>query len=71
LIGYKKLRRTWILWDVEKEMAASCLDKIKLQDGITLPNPFKLENVWLKEEGSKFWPLTLSPDIVIFGFSSH
>ena len=40
--------------NVEKEMAASYLDKLKLELGATLPDPF---NFWLKEEeGIKFWP---------------
>ena len=52
--------------NVEKEMAPSYLDKLKSEDGETLPNPLKLENTWLKEEGIKFWPLALYPDIFNF-----
>ena len=53
--------------EVEMEMATSYQDKLKLEDGVILPDPFKLENGWLKEEeGIKFWPLTLYPDIFNF-----
>ncbi len=53
--------------EVEKEMAASLEDKLKFEDGVILPDPFKLENGWLKEEGGiKFWPLTLYQDIFNF-----
>jgi len=56
--------------EVEKEMATSYQDKLKLEDGVIVPDPFKLESGWLKEEGIKFWPLTLYPDIFnFFGFS--
>ena len=53
--------------DIEKEMAASYQDKLILEDGVIMPDPFKLETGWLKEEeGMKFWPLTLYPDIFNF-----
>ena len=52
--------------EVEMEMATSYQDKLKLEDGVILPDPFKLENGWLKEEGIKFWPLRLYPDIFNF-----
>ena len=53
--------------EVEMEMATSYQDKVKLEDGVILPDPFKLENGWLKEEeGIKLWPLTLYPDIFNF-----
>ena len=53
--------------EAEKEMTTSYQDELKLEDGVILPDPFKLEKGWLKEEeGITFWPLTLYQDIFNF-----
>ena len=53
--------------EVEKELSVCYRDKLKLDDGSFLPDPFKVENGWLKEEeGIRYWPPTLYPDIFNF-----
>eukprot|EP00794_Sanderia_malayensis_P008045 gene8045-biopygen6517 len=51
---------------VQQEIAKEYIDKLKIEDE-NLPDPFKLEDGWLKEEdGVSLWPTTLYPDIYNF-----
>ena len=48
--------------EAEKELSVCYRDKLKLEDSSFLPDPFKVENGWLKEEelqeGIRYWPPT-------------
>ena len=53
--------------EVEKEVASDCQQKLNMEEERIIPDPFRLDSGWLNEEdGIKYWPVTLYPDIFAF-----
>ena len=52
---------------VEKEVAFDYQQKLNMEEEGIIPDPFRLDSEWLNEEdGIKYWPVTLYPDIFAF-----
>ena len=53
--------------EVEKEIAFDYQQKLNMEEGGIIPDPFRLDSEWLNEgDGIKYWPVTLYPDIFAF-----
>ena len=51
--------------EIEADLKAEYEKKLKLDDK-NIPDPFKIPHGWMNEdEGMKFWPMILYPDIAI------
>ena len=52
---------------VEKELAFDYEQKLNMEEEGIIPDPFRLDSGWLgEEEGMKYWPVALYPDIFAF-----
>ena len=53
--------------EVEKEIAFDYQQKLNMEEGGIVPDPFRLDSEWLNEEdGINYWSVTLYPDIFAF-----
>ncbi len=51
---------------IEKQLSNDYMAKLKIE-GTTIPDPFQLNDCWLDEDnGMKYWPTTMYPDIFNF-----
>ncbi len=52
---------------IQEEINKSYMDKLSVVDGVEIPDPFSLTEGWLDEEnGVRYWPMTLYPEIFNF-----